>query len=343
MNDNDKPRHPQMSAKNQKEMAEWVVKRDRGLSSEEADEFAQSNYDKEEMSQTEKAWKLLDKIPEDFAADLINQYEERQSKPKYRRTIWAAAAAVILFAGMMSYWSFIQQDKGDSQILAVNPAPSTQLLPDGSIVRLNKDTQVEVDYTESSRSVYILNGEAHFTVVENAEIPFTVKAKSLTVKALGTAFNVKLESQGIEVIVTEGTVQVSGNMSNPQSVVDDNQSLPQDFSNILNSGQKANVVLDTQLDVVSIDVSGARKNDLNDALAWRKSLLTLGGGTLEEIAQSFEQKTGHKLLIKDERLNSLRIGGRFPSDNVRVFLEILRVNYNISWSENADGTLVIGE
>ena len=53
------------------------------------------------------------------------------------------------------------------------------------------------------------SGEAYFTVAKNPGRPFVVAAGGVGVRAVGTAFNVRLDSDAVEVLVTEGRVQVS--------------------------------------------------------------------------------------------------------------------------------------
>jgi len=88
-------------------------------------------------------------------------------------------------------------------------------LPDGSVVTLNTDSLIEVQYTQTERTILLLRGEGHFEVAANEARPFLVCAGDQVVRAVGTAFNVELSATSdVEITVTEGTVTI-GTMLQP--------------------------------------------------------------------------------------------------------------------------------
>ena len=94
--------------------------------------------------------------------------------------------------------------------LAALSAPVTQrTLEDGTVVELNKGAVLAVEFSARVRRVRLERGEAHFTVTKNPARPFIVSARGMDVVAVGTAFNVRLDSAVVEVLVTEGRVRVS--------------------------------------------------------------------------------------------------------------------------------------
>ncbi|MDG2170047.1 MAG: FecR domain-containing protein [Opitutales bacterium] len=177
------------------------------------------------------------------------------------------------------------------------------------------------------------------------ERPFRVFANEVQVQAVGTAFNVRLSENEVDVLVTEGTVTVAPR--DPVSQVDNTQETEAgSLSNppsYVTSGQRAKVFLNENDPITGFDLSLANAEIIEASLSWQKSLLTFGGDSLDVIAASFEQKTGVKLIIADSELHALKIGGQFPSENVRGFLQVLRSGYGIQWSETSDGTFVMGE
>ena len=86
-------------------------------------------------------------------------------------------------------------------------------LADGSQVELMAESLLEVvsGYNADSRTV-ILEGEAYFSVVKG-ENPFCIKSGSITVKVLGTQFNVFARAGQLEVAVNEGIVEVSSTVA----------------------------------------------------------------------------------------------------------------------------------
>jgi transmembrane sensor len=97
-------------------------------------------------------------------------------------------------------------------------------LPDGSTVWLNSDTRFRysVDFGKTNRNVY-LEGEAYFKVAKNKAMIFQVNTTKISIKALGTAFNVKAynEEETVETTLEEG--QVSIDLLNPGKNVKNNK------------------------------------------------------------------------------------------------------------------------
>ena len=79
-------------------------------------------------------------------------------------------------------------------------------LPDGSIVKLNKNSSITFDSFDQERTVS-LSGEAFFDVIES-EKPFTVTTEIGSVSVLGTEFNVKSKGDEFDVEVQSGEVEV---------------------------------------------------------------------------------------------------------------------------------------
>ena len=73
---------------------------------------------------------------------------------------------------------------------------------------LNTNSILEVSYSDETRHLTLSQGEAHFDVAHNPERPFEVYAGKGLVRAIGTAFTVYLRKVDVEVIVTEGTVEI---------------------------------------------------------------------------------------------------------------------------------------
>ena len=84
----------------------------------------------------------------------------------------------------------------------------TVTLSDDSRVQLNTNSQIQVDYSDGYRNIRLLQGEVHFEVAKDPSKPFRVYAGSGRVQAVGTAFNVYLNKDQVEVLVTEGRVAV---------------------------------------------------------------------------------------------------------------------------------------
>ena len=90
-------------------------------------------------------------------------------------------------------------------------------LADGSIIRLNTNTRITVSYDRAQRHISLHQGEIFLRVARNVERPLVVATERGEVRALGTAFAVRLKDQGISVTVTEGRVVIE-KVTRPQQV-----------------------------------------------------------------------------------------------------------------------------
>ncbi len=97
-------------------------------------------------------------------------------------------------------------------------------LPDSSEVWINAGTNLRYPkkFKTGQRTVF-LDGEAYFSVRENKVKPFIVETQQLSVKVLGTKFNVKAYSSETKTIttLTSGKVEVTTNLNPNEQLVFD--------------------------------------------------------------------------------------------------------------------------
>src|SRR5690606_14686343 len=119
---------------------------------------------------------------------------------------YAAAASVVILAGALLLVFVPTRPQVYSTGIGEQ---RTVKLADGSIVHLNTDSSLRVEYSPATREVHLVEGEALFVVAKEPARPFRVEAGQTTVQALGTQFNVYRRAGGIEVSVIEGAVRVA--------------------------------------------------------------------------------------------------------------------------------------
>lgn len=108
------------------------------------------------------------------------------------------------------------------------------LLSDGTKVWLNSESQLTypVKFTGNMREVK-MNGEICFEVFRNEQQPFVVKAGDVSVKVLGTFFNIEAypENHGVITTLVNGKVEVAVGevrtilQPNEQAIVDEGQAV----------------------------------------------------------------------------------------------------------------------
>jgi transmembrane sensor len=83
-------------------------------------------------------------------------------------------------------------------------------LADGSRVRLDTHSRIEIRLRSGQRDVLLARGQAFFEVAKDAARPFLVSADGSSVRALGTRFGVRTDSGSVSVVLDEGSVRVAG-------------------------------------------------------------------------------------------------------------------------------------
>lgn len=81
-------------------------------------------------------------------------------------------------------------------------------LADGSTVKLDADSRIDVRMSDHLRDIRLNRGRALFDVAHNAQRPFTVVAGETSVTALGTRFDVSRTGEGARVNLIRGSVEV---------------------------------------------------------------------------------------------------------------------------------------
>lgn len=238
-----------------------------------------------------------------------------------RRSVvgWAAAAAVLLAVGATTWWqlqapTILQYETAIGHHLQVS-------LEDGSTIDLNTNTLIEVNYTDSKRTVRLQRGEAHFIVEKDADRPFVVLAGNGAVRAVGTAFNVYLtESQAVEVTVTEGVVEVTGSNDSQSGSA---ASTPIAAPARLVEGQR--MEFNGQIGAIA----EVPEPEVERRLAWREGMLSFDGESLEEVVAEVSRYTNVEFVIADSDIRALQVGGYFKSTDIDALTNLLETAFDV--------------
>jgi transmembrane sensor len=214
-------------------------------------------------------------------------------------------------------------------------------LPDQSVLHLNANSAVEVQFTPAERQVVLVRGEAHFTVTKNSTRPFVVVAGDVSVQVVGTAFGVRLDNEAVAVIVTEGTVSVSsprmgGEAGGRARAIPAARGEP----SILTAGQRAVVPLTAGVAAQTVVVETMAGEELARALDWRVPVLEFDGAPLAEVVAQFNLHNVHQLEVADADLALRPFGGNFRADNYAGFVRLLEMRFGVIAERQGDRTVL---
>lgn len=228
----------------------------------------------------------------------------------------AAASVAVLATGAGLTWKYLPRRTYATRI------GETQIIPlmDGSVVTLNTNSKVSVDYGKSRREIRLIRGEALFDVAKSKKWPFIVIAGDTQVRAVGTSFTVKLlPSAPVQVLVQEGVVEVR------------RPDIPQVAPVRVSINSKAVAPVDAPIETRTVE-----PNEVSRDLAWRMGRIAFDNVTLKDAAEEFARYSEIPILV-DPVVADQTITGLFVSNDpvgfARAAAISLRLRANISERE----------
>lgn len=320
--------------------AEWLAKLDRGFTAAEQDEFG----DWLAADPRHGDWLALHReMVGDFS--VLAQWRPAHSEEPNpdllarpaRRMHWLgpamlAAAAALVFA-------FFRTSPPAAQTIAEAGGAvelERRILQDGSTVDLNRGAAVTVSYTADERRVTLVRGEALFTVAENPQRPFIVAAGGVDVRAVGTAFNVRLAAAAVEVLVTDGKVTVA-TTADPAGARE-TASAPAAVIPLLAAGQRATVARHGPAAPEIVAVTRAESDRL---LAWQPQLLDFSSAPLEFAIAELNRRNRVQFVIADPELAKMPIIASIRSDKVEGFAQFLAATPGVQLERRGEDEIVL--
>ena len=270
------------------------------------------------------------------------------------------AASILGIAVVLTLWIYPQPHETANGIYgtAIGEQKITQL-PDGSTIHLNTDSQVQVDYSATTRKLRLLRGEAHFQVAKDPGRHFEVHVAKSLIQAVGTAFSVQMRDDAMRVIVTEGKVELATQINAPGTELADSLNNSPNHTTLesntmqpklvrigtLSSGQSTTYDSAIRIEqdnfpaktvVADIHVETIAEEDLKKQLAWRNGYLVFKGDTLTDVINEVSRYTPVTIEITDLALGQIPIGGRFKVGDMEALYEVLEVSFGIQVAQLDD-------
>lgn len=323
--------------------AAWVLREDAGLTLEEeqqlADWLAADPRHTACLEEHRRAWQRFAPLA---AAATATELPPVRATPRFRSWLLPLAAAAAIAIGGIGFWRLAgpmpeARPAGRAVAAAKTPLPAPcaqQLLPDGTVVELNRGAEIEIDFAGRDRRVRLVRGEASFAVAKDPTRPFIVAAGTVQVRAVGTAFNVRFGAQAVEVVVTEGRVSVETPAgAAPASTGAAVAASP----TLLSRGQSTVVALTSA--APSTPVATLTAEQLAEKLAWQPRLLEFDDAALATVVAEFNRRNPVRLTLTDPALGAVRLSLSFRSDNVEGFVRLLEANYGVKVEPRGPGEI----
>ncbi|HMO38139.1 MAG TPA: FecR domain-containing protein [Saprospiraceae bacterium] len=215
---------------------------------------------------------------------------------------WAGVAAALLLTFFA--WQYFKAPAPVTTVVVESATQEPRTLPDGSVVWLNKGSQLSYlsDFEKDTRIV-TLTGEAFFEVKKDTKRPFVVKTGTIQTRVLGTAFNVKAYGQDdlVEVALVSGQVQVEALRAMDT------------IENLVTLAPGEQFKYDLQQHNYELQVF---ENDR--PYAWRNGIIYFDGADVREVAQTLERWYDVRFTLHNDILMSSELVSRYDTKRFRM-------------------------
>lgn len=239
----------------------WMAEKDNSMS---------AIWDEIEIVPNENTYKALEKVQ-----NTIKLLERKKANSRMYRILLGSAAVMIPLLLFLGNHFYINQKIKMIEVVTSANQQKQCTLPDGTTILLNSCTKVTYpsQFKDTVRTVS-LEGEAYFSVASNAEKPFVVKTTDLSIRVLGTKFNLSAYPTNDRSIATlnSGKIQVDIQFgkTNSRYILHPNQEI------VFNKIDKL-----------------VRINEVTDeGISWKEGTLLFQDATFNDIINTIERRYG---------------------------------------------------
>ncbi len=207
------------------------------------------------------------------------------------------------------------------------------MLPDGSKLVLNTNTLANVRFSDHARIIELKRGEIHIDVAHDKSRPLSIIVAGKIIQAVGTAFNVEVRNNSIELIVTDGKVLVADidKQVDELDIAKFDLILPP-TSVAISKGEKINLtpIGLPKLNNFKEEIIHIEPIDIAASLSWRTGNLIFRGESLAEAMNEISRYSNMSIeLDNDNDLKKIRVAGMFKTGDISGLLYVLEQNFNI--------------
>lgn len=297
-----------------------------------------------------KAWEAAGAEAGDAAILQMREAALRFQAP--RRPSWILPASLVATAAIgavwLYAWIYLSPNTQNSSTLARATADRATVadrastgeyqtavgeravirLIDGSVVTLDTASKVSVSLLGQEREVHLLAGRANFEVAKDKIHPFVVYAADRRITAVGTAFDVRLNTGEVRVTLVEGKVAVDQLARGPKPQAADSP--------------PARTLLDAGEQLIAA-VGGAAKvrgADVGRQTSWREGRLVFEADRLADAVEEMNRYSNAPIVFADPAIGDLKVSGVFGTSNPRAFVRALTEYFSVEADDNGDATVL---
>jgi transmembrane sensor len=279
----------------------------------------------------------------------------RRSSRRARWSTWVAAASILVVLGALGVASRTAIfDAFDSWRTAQTRVYRTGIgerlaitLEDGSQVTLNTDSILRNVFDSRERRVVLERGQVLFEVAKDPARAFVVETVQRRFVAVGTAFDVRVDGQRVQVTMLEGTVRVERTRSGADQASErlrlSSPAMAAGSPDVGSdsAGPVATITAGEQLSVVDERQDRIQVAEPDRVTSWRRGQLIFENSRLADAVAEINRYSSTRITLADEALGELRISGAFATGRPAVFVEAMTAYFPIDGTHVDDQTLLL--
>lgn len=250
------------------------------------------------------------------------------SKRVKQTKTWFSALTILVVLGTAGWYYQQEQIRANqvNEIVAPMGSISKIVLPDGSRVWLNAGSKLvyKSRFGDNSRAVK-LTGEAFFDVVKKDKHPFIVSTSTLSLKVLGTAFNVRSYpgDKTSEAALVRGKIEVTlVNQPDKKIMLRPTEKITVKNPLSAEQGQTTDLKQDNyRMPLITLsNTHQSTKDSLPSEALWIENTLAFDEENFEDIAHKMERWYHVNITFKNEKAKKLYFTGKFKDETIQQAL-----------------------
>ena len=275
-------------------------------------------------------------------------------RPLYRYAVLVIITAGItwavqsLFSENIKCLPAVSYEDQYNEVSVSYGSKSRIVLPDGSVVNLNSGSVLHypASFDQRERKVFI-EGEAFFDVKRNSKVPFYVNTPEITIKVLGTSFNIKSYSDDdfVETTLVSGTIEIYAN-----------QEVNTNASRILVLKPNQQVIFEKQTGQLAVSRANEEKEnhklkpikslliqqkiDVGPIISWKDNRLIFRDESFADLSRKLERWYDVEIEIQDEELAGALFSGIFVRETIEQALNAMKLATPFEYRMNKNRIII---
>jgi ferric-dicitrate binding protein FerR (iron transport regulator) len=238
------------------------------------------------------------------------------------------AAVLVVTAGLslVIYRSFIYPNFISQRQLVIKAEPDRMVqttLPDGSVIHIKANSEINYHKGKRGTRELSLKGEAFFEISPDPDRPFIISTGPALVKVYGTSFSVESQKNGqtVNVYVESGLVSLARSARENQYIT-------------IEPGYMGTLT----------DKGIEKKLNSNDNwLAWKTGKLEFRMKSLDSVIADLNHTYGTDITLESQVIADCHFTGTFLNHQpVDTVLEVLKTAFNLDITRTGSGTILSG-